>query len=298
MLLEILVPLYGGVITILYCLRHFISASSEAVQIAKGLKRESSFSKYLGLQDTIEKRLHCLLEYEIPKRSLATKKIILHVEDIDRCQPAKMLNIIESLRTLLENPEIQKRLIVVISIDSDKIEKAFKKADVCMDVKEQLDKIFLSGIKLPVLHKFDQLEYIRQLHKDSFSQMGEDITGTNGSQPQDNQEPQDTETNDGEEEDSTVQSTDLSKIRQWMESYFNEHEKELKDITPRRIRIIYYRLWFAHNLMVAKHHKTSIHKGLIESIIRISMSYTKTLNGELQYPDFEVDHIVEMVCPY
>ena len=48
-------------------------------------------------------------------------KILLFVDDIDRCSIEKMIKVIESLRIILENKEIQQRVIVLCSVDSNKL---------------------------------------------------------------------------------------------------------------------------------------------------------------------------------
>ena len=81
------------------------------------------FSAVEGIQNVLEQDLESLIKSIVwrPKK----KQIILYVDDIDRCATAKMLNVVNSLRLILENAEIQKRMIVICSIDANKLIKAY-----------------------------------------------------------------------------------------------------------------------------------------------------------------------------
>lgn len=59
-------------------------------------------------------------------RKVNKSRVILYIDDIDRCNSHKLISIIESLRTILENPEIQERLVVICSVDESKLMKAYE----------------------------------------------------------------------------------------------------------------------------------------------------------------------------
>ena len=75
--------------------------------IKKYTKRKS-YTHYLGIQNEIEEDLQILLQSMVCK--VDKSRVILYIDDIDRCNSHKLISIIESLRTILENPEIQERL--------------------------------------------------------------------------------------------------------------------------------------------------------------------------------------------
>jgi KAP family P-loop domain len=52
------------------------------------------------------------------------KRILLCVDDLDRCEPKVMLDVIESLKLLLDDAEINRRLQVVFLVDRQILEKA------------------------------------------------------------------------------------------------------------------------------------------------------------------------------
>ena len=75
----------------------------------------------MGVQAEIEKELASLLKSWIYKNKTQYKKVILYVDDIDRCSETKMIAILDSLRTVLENEDIRKRLIVICSVEVEKL---------------------------------------------------------------------------------------------------------------------------------------------------------------------------------
>ena len=63
----------------------------------------------LGIQNDLEQDLVSLINYIVCSNKLKEKQIILYVDDIDRCESSKMLEIVNSLRLILEHPDIQKK---------------------------------------------------------------------------------------------------------------------------------------------------------------------------------------------
>ena len=79
----------------------------------------------LGIQNDLEQDLVSLINFIVRKKDLKEKQIILYVDDIDRCESSKMLEIVNSLRLILEHRNIQKRLIVICSVDANKLKNAY-----------------------------------------------------------------------------------------------------------------------------------------------------------------------------
>lgn len=98
------------------------------------------------------------------------RKVVLLVEDIDRCHQDTMREIIEALKLIMENPDVANRMIVVASVDPDKVTKAYMANSPCVDdidkqreALDQLNKIFLMGINLPPVSSEDMQKYIAAL---------------------------------------------------------------------------------------------------------------------------------------
>lgn len=122
-----------------------------------------------------------LLKVWIPEKDLKKRKIVLFVEDIDRCNEEKIIQIIDSLRVLLEDPEIAERVIVVAAVDESMLKLAIKKKYhpiMAMEKKETeltkalnrvtneyIDKLFIAGLKLGNLSANDADEFLVALTK-------------------------------------------------------------------------------------------------------------------------------------
>ena len=130
-----------------------------------------SFAEHLGVQAEIEKTLADYLKTWIHSKNTKTRKVLLYVEDVDRCERSKMIDIIESLRTILEHPEIRKRLIVIVSLDTEvfwrALQSRFKDISDEMVLHEiivnHFDKLFTASISLPQLTKNDELAFLKAI---------------------------------------------------------------------------------------------------------------------------------------
>lgn len=288
----------GGVSNLIDLL---IKYSFPALTLTKRFSKNSFFCDQLGIQAEIEKELAFVLKKWIPKKE-KNKRVILYVDDIDRCPEAKMIAIIDSLRTVLENDDIKKRLVVVCSIEIEKIKlgitqkyKAFinnnggennKENKQKIIAIEQLDKIFLTGISLPPLTTNQQLEFLDVLSKNAKT------TTTNLIQTEitKHQSPFD----EKEIIRTSRQILTNSDIVKHIASYI----KKENSLTPRKIRIIYYRIWLANNLI----HAASIDKEINENIIKAIFELSSALICEKQ-PTIESlspqeKNIVSMAVPY
>ncbi len=72
-----------------------------------------SFQKYLGLQAEIQKEIVFLFKTWIPPNKIFDTKILLFVDDIDRCDENRVIQVVDSLKVMLEDLEISKRLIIL-----------------------------------------------------------------------------------------------------------------------------------------------------------------------------------------
>ncbi len=118
-----------------------------------------NFKTHLGVQHEAQEELRILLKawYFLYIRK---KNIVLFIDDIDRCDEKKIIQIVDSIRVMLNEPEIQKRLIVIAAIDERILCQAIRKKyegfvgkdieglDIERLTAEYLDKLFIAGIKL------------------------------------------------------------------------------------------------------------------------------------------------------
>jgi hypothetical protein len=278
-----------SIITVLFGVMYTVIKNpfSTYSKIEKHFKRKS-YKGTLGIQNVLEQDLESLIKSIVwrPKK----KQIILYVDDIDRCATAKMLNVVNSLRLILENAEIQKRMIVICSIDANKLIKAYCSSkfvgndyneEQLKEAKEHLDKLFIFGIGLSPIDQSQQIEYLRKLY-------GSDETQTTIQTPfSASREKHSLIAISGDEE--LVELTD-KKLGEYIGKYLENNK--IVELTPRKIRIIYYRLLFANNIMASG--KALIKEETLDKIIKLS------LNDD--FSNFDIDtagsDVVGMVVPY
>jgi len=160
--------------------------SAKAKDVFLKYASKHSFKDHLGLQAEIQKEMLKLVKCWIPKRQIGKKKIVLFVDDIDRCIEAKVIQIIDALRVLLEDVGIADRVVVVAAIDDRFLRLAIKskyaqlmameKKDpqqAALDLEkvtsEYMDKLFIAGIKLGSLSRHDRDEFMLSLTKEDRS---------------------------------------------------------------------------------------------------------------------------------
>lgn len=256
-------------------------------KIEKYFKRKS-YKGTLGLQNALEQDLESLIKSIIckPKK----KQIILYVDDIDRCETAKILNVVNSLRLILENTEIQKRMIVICSIDANKLIEAYcsKKfagnsytEEQRKEAKEHLDKLFIFGIGLSSLDQFQQIEYLKKVYNANEEKIvTQPPFSTNREKHSFIAIP------------SNKELTELTdnELGEYLSKYLKENN--IVGLTPRTIRIIYYRLLFANNIMASG--EALITEEALEKIIKLSINIDHS-NSDI---DTAGSDVIDMVVPY
>ncbi len=193
----------------------------KAVQLFKKYTRNKDFKELMGMQKEIQDELKMLLETWIPPRKLAqNKKILLFVDDLDRCREERLIQVIDSLRVMLEDEEINQRVIALIAVDERILTRAvrFKYQKLISENNskekgkqeetgelsiseltiEYLDKLFLLGIKLNPLNEPNKQEILDAIAGDKVTPMTDDERRTRGSVTQSQESPE--------------QSTDISAL--------------------------------------------------------------------------------------
>ncbi len=261
--------------------------------IIKKYTSRKSYRNYLGIQNEIEGNLQKLLQTMVLCRNKS--RVILYVDDIDRCPSHKMISLIESLRTVLENRIIQERLIVICSVDEKKLlhsyvqeltANGFNSEEAALLSREQLDKLFLFGIKLARLDSKQLEEYLEMLIKDSNSE-----NYNNDSQKEET--PFSTSRHNGAiiatAASENISELDDEKIKNLFHDFLINHNSI--DITPRKLRIMYYQVLFA--LSISAKGKGSFTDQLVEAMLNksIGLEYKEDISRAMS-------DIIEMSVPY
>ncbi|MBO0356983.1 hypothetical protein J0X19_03420 [Hymenobacter sp. BT186] len=240
---------------------------------------KNRFFSLLGIQAEVQKEIRALVKAWLKGNN---EKILLIVDDIDRCNEDKIIQIIDSLRIMLEDNEISNKMVVLTAIDERLLKLAVKRKyfdfidkDLSLKnkqieaeklsnkmVREYLDKLFIAGIKLGRLSLGDKIELFKAFTR------GQVDTIKDTSQKTDNVQTTASVTKPIYHESQSI-NVDLYEqeeieISQNSSKPFALSAKEFEfisniignldtEITPRQIRIYYYRYLLARNLLFKKY---------------------------------------------
>jgi len=165
-------------------LLYYYFYSGTAKKLIKQYFSEPSYQDLLGIQAEIQKELRTLFGVWIPEKQLTFRRIILFVDDIDRCSEDRIIQVIDSLKVMMDDPYISKRIVVLAAIDETVLMRAIKlkyHAMVVQDIslteeqrkttleqlcREYMDKLFLNGFKLGSLSAEDKVDIINSITAD------------------------------------------------------------------------------------------------------------------------------------
>ncbi len=158
------------------------SFKARALELFKKYTKKVSFSEFLGIQAEIQRELKYLLKAWLGK---SDQRILIFVDDIDRCREDKIIEIIDSLRVMLEEPDIHNKVVVIAAIDESILKMAIRskyhhlvkemhikedkdeqEAKLASMTDEYMDKLFLAGINLPSLTLQNKKDVLNAITKD------------------------------------------------------------------------------------------------------------------------------------
>lgn len=285
-------------------------------RVLKMYNDKVSYKFLMGQQAEIQEELLYLVKAWIPQKQ-SKKKLLIFIDDIDRCIDDKILSVIDSIRVMLEEDEIYQRIIAIIAIDErilkNAIELKYKNLKPEIDfnklTEEYLDKIFISGIKLNSLYNEEKGEIF-----DIYTRLNGSVLITNNEfSSQVNKEIVPNEV-------SGYSKTDESVLNIKKNDKLNPHHYELSpleytilrkeiinfpDITPRQIRILHYRYLLYRNLLF----KLNIKIYNIELVIKVICELSKHKSKDLiiKNPEFKksqpeliesLARVAELTIPY
>lgn len=245
----------------------FLSLANKPLkQFLSNFSSIPSFQHVLGFQSEIQRELIAILKAQASN----SKRLLLFIDDLDRCSENRMIEIVDALRVMLEDPEIIKRMIVLVAVDETKLKKAVRSkykelydkgnGDLKRLEMEYLDKLFISGIKLGALSQDDRIEFFKKIIEEdgnvltnerSFSKINTESIDVKelGSQAKQSSSSKDPNvTNEAVTEQTDSKSEVIKELNDKEKKIFVEKLKEYNDLSPRQIRIIYYRYRLGRNL--------------------------------------------------
>lgn len=242
--------------------------STDAKKLYKKYSKKHNYTNLLGLQAEIQKELKTLLKTWLPddKKRKGFKRILLFVDDLDRCSEDRIIQVIDSLRIMLEDVEIAKRLVVIIAVDERILRRAIRhkysrllhndNADIFNTlIKEYFDKLFLATLKLGNLNQNERNDIFESLTQ---KRIEPDSGVTLNSSSIDNEpleEPGDRFTGGvvgdfGQLDNELTQPLDNKfELSQTEAQILGAEIELLEGITPRQIRIFYIRYLFGRDFI-------------------------------------------------
>lgn len=141
---------------------------TEARNLIQAATENASFSDKLGFQHEVQAELKNLIRMWMERPRLGHKKqrLMLFIDDIDRCSEDKIIRIVDAVRVMLHDPLIRKRVVVVAAIDERILLRAIKNkyanssSDEVRDQlsREYMDKLFIAGLRLGPLSEGEKDE--------------------------------------------------------------------------------------------------------------------------------------------
>jgi hypothetical protein len=302
------------------------------------LKKRDDDSKVELIDQTLDKSIRkdfvtSKLVDEKNSYTMKTNKLLFFVDDIDRCQEGKIIEIIDALRTLLDEESIIKRIVIVIAVDerilksavANKYEKLnetdyHEENTLPKRVLEYMDKLFIASIKLPPIASINHYTIIKNYAEHiGIIELLEQEDFTNDSTKKEDIEKQTTENITLEEED--IFPIEEQKTIELKESNYFLSTQEVEaltqhaallgnEVTPRKLRIFMYRYLFAKNIVASKFRMGTVsinddyYLYLIELIAKASNPSEKEENPTSQPIEMDdslnqfTTELVKMVVPY
>ncbi|MBI9061828.1 MAG: hypothetical protein JEZ14_07550 [Marinilabiliaceae bacterium] len=291
-----------GFSTVVSSLVLYFKYNNSARELFEKYYGKTSFSNVLGVQAEVQKELKHLVKAWCKK----DRKILLFVDDIDRCSEERIIQIIDSLRVMLDDNELARKLIVVAAIDERLLKRAIRhkydtlvksndeSTNIDLLVSEYIDKLFILGLKLHELTPENKDEFFLELTKEDRESAELEKLSENGGETEfedtiSNEEDQLTmedsvsnevkqinnTSNTNAEEEAGIRNLN-GKLTKEEVAFLREKIRLLKNVTPRQIRVFYYRYLLAKNLLIRKY----------------SNSNSKNIWLDEAYSSFMVQHLV------
>lgn len=254
---------------VLLCIRY----RNPAVSLFREYCRRTSYVQVLGMQAEIQKELYHLLDAWAHYDDAL--KIVLFVDDMDRCDEEKLLRLADSLRVMLDDERLSQRIVVVTAVDDRLLKRAIRRkyADDGSEtlVAEYMDKLFLAGIRLGALDESEKAEFFDELVRRDTERTEEPLSDPDtpspaagaerpepgptapipeGSHPD---EPPAAGPESTQEPDPTVIANEMPRLTPEEVELLKSELARLGDVTPRQMRIYYYRYLTAKNLLIRQY---------------------------------------------
>lgn len=341
-----------GVIMIVKTVLLYRKYSPQFKQVYKDYSKRNNFNNELGLHAEIQNEIKILLKTWFNLKTHTTKngwvlryfwkrdykRIIFFIDDLDRCDESRIIQVIDSLRVMLEDEEIVQKIIIVGAIDETILKTAieWKYRDLLefqdksngqnhhrtleITTREYLDKLFIGGIKLPALNTKEQHTIIENyalragILETIAINVNTEITINNEEEKPEEKNLEVFEFPQSINDDIVLAQNQYFLLQSELSILQSSLDKYKKvEFTPRQLRIYLNRYLFAKNLASSFSLKETGIRDLDESFstfladqiaaktvdVKVSINIEELKKLELQ-PEMEgfTLKVIEMVVPY
>jgi hypothetical protein len=161
-----------GVLYLFKLYRIYQKNENTVLELINYYGKTKDYSNYLGFQNEIERELKYLISSYMTRDN---ERLILFIDDLDRCNEKMIIDIMDSLRLVLEDEDINKKLTIITAVDERILLKSIKHKyfqpkdsnEVTYEVspKEYIEKFFLIALKLNHLNDKDKSELVDEYTK-------------------------------------------------------------------------------------------------------------------------------------
>jgi hypothetical protein len=262
-----LITIFGGAIGVLQAVYIYWRFYQPVKTTIESYVSVHNYNEVLGIQSEIQKELIVLVRHWLKKKSSGKirKRLLLFVDDIDRCQEEKIISVLDALRVMLDNEELIERVIVLAAVDEKLLNRAihFKYRNFELKregayaknlVEEYMDKLFIAGIKLPKLNSEEQGVILRNyaINNDILERVKQEAP----EEPVVISEPVVLVENPGQElvfadanpRDYVESQSEYFLLEKEMEMLNRYSDQLSESVTPRQLRIYMYRYLLAKNI--------------------------------------------------
>lgn len=247
-----------GLILVVKVVLLYMRYKNSITTITQQYFKSSDTTNILGVQDKIQEEIKLLLRAWVKDGS--DKKILLFIDDLDRCNLDQVVSTLDGLRLILDDAEISRKLIIIVAIDEKILKKSFfvKYKDFINEseaglYREYLEKIFILGINLPPLDNIEKSEILSTFNAHYFDTLENKPVYSN--QEKDlNYETKKVMGDSARENESTNEinkEISVTTINEFESSLLLKNIEEIEDITPRQIKIMIYKYILATQLFTS-----------------------------------------------
>ncbi len=156
---------FGSGISLSLAISDFFSGSKAEVKVSakemmdkyKELQAERYNKSFLNIQETFEKQIATIEVKLLEKNELSSEdgKIVVFLDDLDRCEPDVVLNLLASIKLFYT---YGKKLIFVCGVDKTAVQNAVKtKYSNIIKSEEYLEKIFDASFNVPTVDSYEKI---------------------------------------------------------------------------------------------------------------------------------------------